>query len=230
MMHHGPYRILERLVDEVLDERRHQRRQADVPWNPQRELEQEVKLLYARGDIGEESYRRLLRMARSGELSWDDLEQMRREQAPLSQEAPVDDTRRRDAEIVRALNRLYSHRTRLDEQQVETEQVLERLEADMERLRGQAETAAGKAQLAMPDETVARAYLETKQEAEARIATLEARVANLRRSLGRIRHLRDELATREAELKALESTADLAELEAQIREDLLDEGDPGTRK
>lgn len=45
----------------------------------------------------------------------------------------------------------------------------------------------------------------------------------MRRSLDRIRALRDELATREAELKALESNADLAELEAQIRQDLLNE-------
>lgn len=226
MMHHGPYRILERLLDEVLDERQHHRRQEDEPRDPQQDLEQEVKLRYARGDIGEESYRRLLRMARNGELSWDDLDQLRQEHEPLPDETQSGRSHQRDAEIVSALNRLYSHRTRLQEKQAETEMVLERLEADLERLGDQADAAAEKARLAMPDETVARAYLETKQEAEARMATLEERVAGLRRSLGRIRDLGDELATREAELKALESTADLAELEAQIREDLLDEGSP----
>jgi hypothetical protein len=42
--------------------------------------------------------------------------------------------------------------------------------------------------------------------------------------LYRIGTLRDELATREAELKALESGQELAELEASIREDLLNAG------
>jgi hypothetical protein len=54
------------------------------------------------------------------------------------------------------------------------------------------------------------------------IAVLEERIAGLRDSLGRIEALRSELATREAELKALESGQQLAELEAGIREDLLD--------
>ena len=60
-----------------------------------------------------------------------------------------------------------------------------------------------------------------RQEALARLSTLEERIAALRQDLHRIETLRDELATREAELKALESGEQLAELEATIREDLL---------
>ena len=68
-----------------------------------------------------------------------------------------------------------------------------------------------------------RAYLDAKQEALERVDSLEEHIAALRQSLRRIETLRGELATREAELKALESSEQLAELEANIREDLLNE-------
>jgi gamma-glutamyl phosphate reductase len=50
-----------------------------------------------------------------------------------------------------------------------------------------------------------RVYLQTKQEITDRIQTLEQRMASLQDNLRRVDSLRDELATREAELKALES-------------------------
>jgi multidrug resistance efflux pump len=100
--------------------------------------------------------------------------------------------------------------------------VLHSLEKDVAHLQEQAKTAGEKAQGALPDEAAARAYLETKQEALERVQTLQERIAGLRQSLERSQTLRDELATREAELKALESGEHLAELEADIRGDLLE--------
>ncbi|RMD60115.1 hypothetical protein D6833_10370, partial [Candidatus Parcubacteria bacterium] len=101
---------------------------------------------------------------------------------------------------------------------------------NVDRLRGQVDATDEKAQLALPDEEKAREYLEVKQEALDRIDTLEERIASLRQSLHRIDMLRDELATREAELKALESGQELAELEANIREDLLSDTEVYTRR
>ncbi len=218
---HGTHHILGRVVGETLEERYRRRAYDERPRDPRAEIEQEVKLMYARGDINSNTYHRLLEMAQSGQLSWDDLSRVRSEGATQVQPAPPTPQRERDPEIVRSLNRLYAHRRRLEEARAETEQTLERLEADVERLRRQAETADEKAQLALPDETKAREYLELKQEILDRIATLEERIASLRQSLRRIETLHDELATREAELKALESAGQLAELEASIREELL---------
>jgi len=222
-MMHGPYRIFERLLDEVLEEQRRQRGYNDQPArDPQAEIEQEVKMMYARGEIDSSTYHRLLEMAQSGQLDSQDLARMRREgtarQRPDSEPA----ARKRDTEIVRSLNQLYSHRRRLEDARAETEQVLERLEADLARVQEQASAAEEKAELALPDEEKARAYLEVKQDAVDRANTLEERVALVRRNLRRIEGLRDELATREAELKALEAGERLAELEADIREDLVD--------
>ena len=218
---HGTHHILGRVVDEALEGRYRRRGYDERPRDPRAEIEQEVKLMYARGDINSNTYHRLLEMAQSGQLSWDDLARVRSEGAAQAQATPQTPSRERDPEIVRSLNRLYAHRRRLEDARAETERTLERLEADVERLRRQAETADEKAQLALPDEAKAREYLELKQEILDRIATLEERIASLRQSLRRIEALHDELATREAELKALESAGQLAELEASIREDLL---------
>ena len=215
------YRIFERLLDEALDERRSQRGLYERPSDPLDDIEQEVKLVYARGDIDARTYRRLLEMAQSGELGWDDLARVRSEQATNVRQEQKPPERERDAKIVSSLNRLYRHRTRLESTRDETTQVLQRLETDVARFREQADAAEEKAQIALPDEEKARAFLETRQEALDRVDSLEERIASLRQSLRRVDTLRDELATREAELKALESGERLAELEADIREDLL---------
>ncbi len=191
---------------------------------PQPSIEQEVKLMYARGDIAASTYYRLLEMAQNSQLSWDDLARMRSGEAVTTSAkstAVTPPPHQRNNDIVRSLNRLYEHRSKLEAARAESEQVLDKLEADVSRLRQQADTAAAKAEAAIGDDTAARAYLTTRQEALDRAATLEERSNALRQDLRRIDDLRDELATREAELKALEANEQLAELEASIREDLV---------
>lgn len=183
-------------------------------------ITQEIKLRYARGDIDSATYHRLLEMARSGELSWDDLNQLRPTAAPAP--TPTAPTKKRDTDIVRSLNKLYTHRSTIEKSRKENEEILKRLEADAARLREQAESARQKADaIADSDEASARSYLAVRQDALERIAVLEERITALRQDLARLADLETELATREAELKALESRSKLAELEASIREDLL---------
>ncbi len=217
---YGSYRMIGRLIDEALDEHADLLDRRQRPRERQADIEQEVKVMYARGDINANTYYRLLEMAQNGQLSWDDLARVRRGarvEEPVTKPAP----RQRNVEIVNSLNQLYTHRTRLDQARQETESVLQSLETDLARLQEQAKAAEEKAQGTLPDEATARAYLETKQEALERAQTLQDRVDGLRQNLQRIETLRDDLATREAELKALESGQQLAELEADIREDLL---------
>ncbi len=182
-------------------------------------ITQEIKLRYARGDIDSATYHRLLEMARSGELSWDDLNQLRPTAAPAPTTTP---SKKRDTDIVRSLNKLYTHRSTIQKSRKENEEILKRLEADAARLREQAESARQRAEaIADTDEASARSYLAVRQDALDRIAVLEERITALRQDLARLADLETELATREAELKALESRSKLAELEASIREDLL---------
>jgi len=189
---------------------------------PEPSITQEIKLMYARGDIDSASYHRLLEMARSGELTWDDLSELSARGAAATAARPAPQPKERDADIVRSLNKLYAHRSAIEKSRKENEEILARLEADAVRLREQAETARQKADaVAGSDESSARAYLAVRQDALERVAALEDRITALRQDLARLSDLEVELATREAELKALESRSKLADLEASIREELL---------
>jgi hypothetical protein len=225
---HGMYSIIERLLDEALEERRRQREYYGRPENLSADLVQEVKLLFARGEMDTETYRRLLEMAQNGQLDWEELARFqgsaRSRADQRGQRIPDALARERSPEIVRKLNQLYTHRSRLDAAQTETERVLETLARDVARLQEQAETAGNKAHQALPDEAQARQHLEVKQDALSRAEALQERMAALRKNLGRIEKLRSGLATREAELRALESGEQLSNLEADIRDQLLDDG------
>ena len=188
---------------------------------PQPNITQEIKLMYARGDIDSATYHRLLEMARSGELGWEDLQQLVASGGATPSE-PQTAPRQRDVDIVRSLNKLYAHRSALEKSRKENEAILATLESEATRLKEQAETAREKAEaVAASDEDSARAYLAVYQDAQDRVAVLEERITALRQDLARIQDLEMELATREAELKALESREQLTALEASIREDLL---------
>lgn len=178
--------------------------------------------MYARGDIDSAAYHRLLEMARSGELTWDDLRELSARGAATATAPESITPKERDADIVRSLNKLYAHRSTIEQSRKENEAILARLEADAERLREQAETARQKADaIAGQDEDSARAYLAVRQDALERVSVLDERISSLRQDLARLADLESELATKEAELKALESRSKLADLESSIREDLL---------
>lgn len=224
---HGIVRIIERLMDEALDERRRQRAYYGRPEAPRADIETEVKVLYARGELDVETYHRLIELAQNGQLDWEDLARFQASPRNAATGPTRAETtafpRKRSSEIVRKLNQLYTQRTRLEAARAETERVLQTLESDAARLQEQAETASEKAQQALPDEQKAREYLGVKQDALGRAEALHARTASLRHNLSRIEKLSDELAVREAELKALESGEQLADLEAEIRNHLLEE-------
>ena len=217
---HGTYRILGNLIDDTHYGHSHYWDKEEYRRDSGAEIEQKVKLMYARGEIDSGTYHRLIDMAQSGQLSWNDIKRIGR--APGA--ADVQEQRtppKRDLEIVNSLNQLYTHRKQLENARRETEDVLRTLEGEATRLAEQAKTAQSKAQQAIDREDAARAYLDTRQKALERANALQERIAGLRQNLNRIECLEADLTTREAELKALESGEQLAELEASIRQELL---------
>jgi DNA repair exonuclease SbcCD ATPase subunit len=217
---HGAYRFLESLMDDTFYEHS---RYMDHPAHRRDSLagiEQEVKLMYARGEIDSGTYHRLIDMVQGGQISWNDLDQIGKNSRP----AVVQERRtptKRNAEIVNSLNQLYTHRKQLEDARQETEKVLQTLESEAARLMEQANVAETKAQQAIDNENAARAYLDTRQKALERANAIQTRISDLRQNLSRIENLQADLSTREAELKALESGEQLAELETSIRQGLL---------
>ena len=217
---HGTYRILGNLIDDTLYERSRDVDRGEYGRDSRAEVEQDVKLMYARGEIDSGTYHRLIDMAQSGHLNWEDLRQIgKTSQVAIIQERR--DPRKRDPDMVNDLNQLYSRRKQLENARQDTEEVLASLEKEAARLAEQAKTAETEAKKAIDNEEVARAYLDTRQKALDRAASVQERIDGLRQNLRRIENLEADLSTREAELKALESGEQLAELEASIRQELL---------
>ena len=77
--------------------------------------------------------------------------------------------------LVGHLNKLYSHRKQLEKSRRETENVLRTLEKEANRLHDQARVAEEKAQQTIANEEVARAYLQTRQEALERASAVQER-------------------------------------------------------
>jgi DNA repair exonuclease SbcCD ATPase subunit len=207
-------------MDDTFYERARYRAPAEYGYEAHTGIEQEVKLLYARGEIDSGTYYRLIDMAQSGQLNWSDLDRIEKKTGPgngVEQRKPP----KRDVEIVSDLNQLYSHRKQLESARQETETVLQTLENEAARLAEQVKSAESKAKQAIDNEDAARAYLNTRQKALERADIVQERINELRQNLSRIENLEADISTREAELKALESGERLAELEADIRKDLL---------
>ena len=217
---HGAYRFLGNLMDDTFYEHSRYMDRPAHKLDSLAEIEREVKLMYARGEIDSGTYHRLIDMAQGGQLNWSDLDQIGKNSHPRvvrEQRTPT----KRNTEIVNSLNQLYTHRKQLEETRQETEKVLQTLESEAARLIEQANTAETKAQQAIDNENAARAYLDTRQKALERANAIQTRISDLRQNLSRIENLQADLSTREAELKALESGEQLAELEASIRQGLL---------
>lgn len=213
------YQNLGSLYTRTVDETSYRRDELRVSPGVGTGIDQEVKLRYSRGEIDSATYHRLMEIAQRRQLGWDDLNQVEKKFAPPAVRQPV--PHKRDAEIVGQLNKLYSHRKQLEKSRLETENVLRALEKEVLRLQSQAKDAEEKAKHTIANEESARAYLITRQEALEHAGALEVRMDDLRANLHRLESLEVDLAVREAELKALESGEQLAELEASIRQDLL---------
>src|SRR3990172_5023211 len=80
MGHHG-MGFLFRLVDEVLEQNRANREQKPRELSEKEQLAEELNIMYASGDIDEETFDRTRIGIRVGKVTWQDLEQLKKEAA-----------------------------------------------------------------------------------------------------------------------------------------------------
>ena len=113
----GTYRYLGKLIDDTLNEA--SQRGSELQSNSGSGIEQEVKTLYARGEIDSGTYHRLIEMAQNGQLGWEDLNRVERKSPPGAIQAQGA-RRKRDADIVGQLNKLYSRRKQLEDSRQDT--------------------------------------------------------------------------------------------------------------
>ncbi len=212
MGHHG-MGFLFRLVDEVLEQNRANREQKPRELSEKERLEEELKIIYASGDIDEDAFDRMRIGIRTGKVTWQDLEQLKKEAAErkLAEIPEERDLKRARADIERQRGALL--RAKEDSSALVTD-----LNNRLAGLKTEANELESKARETLKtDEAVARSYLEQRQDIEDRIIKIEQQLAALQRDLERVEELSSVLDEKEEELKILEARGRLAALRTRIQ-------------
>ena len=212
MGHHG-MGFLFRLVDEVLEQNRENRERKPRELSETERLEEELKIMYASGDIDEDTFDRMRISIRTGKITWQDLEQLKKEAAERRfAEIPEErDLKRARADIER-------QRGALMRAQGESTALVTDLNNRLSGLKTEATELENKAREAVKiDEATAKAYLEQKQDVEGRISKVEQQLAALLHDLERVEELNTVLDEKEEELKILEARGRLAALRTRIQ-------------
>jgi hypothetical protein len=183
-------------------------------------LENELRLMYGRGEITSEKYRQLVAKARKHQLGRGDVEILRAESLQQARQAGKVAPPVRNKALARQLDRLLLGRVQLEDVQFDSEKTLAALRADLNRLNQQAVEAREAARQALPDEAEARRYLEREQMLLEKVRLIEARLTVLQRGLRRIETLHAELVALESGLKSLDTQEQLTKLELKLRESM----------
>lgn len=212
MGHHG-IGFLFRLVEEVLEQNRENRERQPRELTEKEQLDEELKIMYASGDIDEDTFDRVRIGVRTGNVTWQDLEQLKKEAAERKfAEIPEErDLKRARADIEKQRGALLRAK---EESLVLVTDLSNRLSG----LKTEANELESKArEVLKTDEVTARSYLEQKQDVEDRIAKIEQQLTALQRDLERVEELNTVLDEKEEELKILEARGRLAALRTRIR-------------
>ncbi len=158
--------------------------------------EQQAKLMYARGEIGVEAFRRLLDLAQAGSLSADELTAFQ-SHTDNTHPIPPDDRHRQWKTSSAHLHQLQQRRHELEAACAETEESIRRLQLEAAQLYQEAASIENDVQRAAPDPEKTNALLEIKERTLSRAHSGEKRIERIAQSLARLRTQLDELVMQE---------------------------------
>jgi len=173
-------------------------------------IKHELKLMYARGDIDDQTYHRFKHLAKDGELGWDDLRRLGRDGTgvlPAREESTNLPSAERGTAPPRADTEMsladwIRQRTdQLREAEEQSTALLGEVEAKAEELRASLDKMAENEDARSTDERQLRMEAERKLALQQQISLLEGRARELREDLQRIDSLRSQLTAREEEAK-----------------------------
>ena len=182
-------------------------------------VKHELKAMYARGEIDEQTYHRLKHLAKEGELGWDDVRRLRREGTrEVATESPVAERSTAEPQADAGLADWLRRRTeQLQEAEEESRALLRELEAKADELRSRLGALEGAADATPSDEGAVQSGAERKLAIQQQMSTLDSRARELQGDLQRIEALRADVVVREQEVKVAESRRRIAALEEDIR-------------
>lgn len=212
MGHHG-LRMLLRLAEESLEENRRRRGEGLPPRSEGEGLREEVRRLYARGELDRETFLELRRLAERGQLTRTDLEEARLQAREiLAMESPE------AREASAALAELRRQERALERAKTDSEATAGRIEAQLADLKaraGQDEEEARR--VVLDDEARARSLLEHRESILEEEERLRLSVQALRQDIRRMDDLQQQLKLQAQELEVQRSRARLGAVERQIR-------------
>ncbi len=191
------------------------------PRDPKIELENQLRIMYARGEIDRESFFHLrFRLYKNaigrGEITLLHRAAMQRMEGPASL-PPGGSSPQNQPQ----LDHLYLDQVLLEEARYELEERRKALGQEIQWLKEQTESARQSAQDSLPDEELARAYLEIWQDLMELSRSLEERSLLASQSLKRMQALEVELRAAVTQIKLLQAQERMAELHLRVRRDLL---------
>ena len=209
----GPGLLL-RLAEDALAENRQRRGVASPIFRPEGErMVEELRQLYARGELDRETFVEMRGPAERGELTRADLLEVRRQAAEAR---ALESPEAREAGV--SLARLLRQEKALERARKDSEATAGRLEgqiADLEAEAGRDEAEARK--IVLVDEARARSFLEHRESVLEQTQRLRESIQGLRQDIQRMDDLQRQLKVQEQELEAGRARAQLGALEQQIR-------------
>jgi hypothetical protein len=191
--------------------------------DPKNALENLLRIMYGRGEISREVYRQLRLRLHWNQIGKGDLILLHEGYLrKLAAQGRILEVENREAR--RLLDRLYLDRVLMEEAVENVANRQKALAAELDWLHQQAESARNSAQSALPDESLARIYLEVWQDLQALASELMERQQALEQQHHRIEAQSAELKAAITKLKLIQSQERLAELNLRIRQDLLPQG------
>ena len=209
----GPGLLL-RLAEDALAENRQRRGVASPTLRPEGErMVEELRLLYARGELDRETFVEMRGLAERGDLTRADLLEARHQAAEAR---ALESPEAREAGM--SLARLLRQEKALERARKDSEATAGRLEgqiADLEAVAGHDEADAR--EIVLVDETRARSFLEHRESVLEPTQRLRDSIQGLRQDIQRMDDLHRQLKIQEQELEAGRARAQLGALERQIR-------------
>ncbi len=192
--------------------------------DPKIRLENQLRLMYGRGEITRETFHQLRFRLNWGRLGQGDLGMIHRDALRRLEASGRPPEERYNPEILQSLDRLYLDRVLLEEARFEIMDRQNAMEQEIDWLKEQAEEARQSAQNALPDENSARLYLEIWQHLKELSKTMDQRMLVFMQQLQGLQAQGAEINASISQLKLLGSQEKLTGIRYQIRRDFLPPG------
>jgi hypothetical protein len=211
------FRFIGKILLAIWEELRPFYEEINSDQDPKTKLENELRILYGRGDLSKERFLEELNKLCWNQTSRGDILLLQQE-ARLRQrtQGNLVVAEQPNGELARGLERLYLDRGSVEELRMRTEEDLKALEKEMLWIREQVDLARDAAQTALPEEVTARAYLEVWQELLGLSRTFDVQREALSEDLRQLDLLDAGLRMQISETRIYQGRANFAELKLRI--------------